>query len=71
MPNNDEKLKKITITRGVVFSREARGIYDVIDVDDSNRSEAENLIRAGKAVAGEVKKPSTETNKVVGGLDRK
>lgn len=64
----EDKLSKITITRGVVFDKAPRNEGDVIDVGDDTRIAAEVLIRSGKAVAGEVKKAAS-ANKAVGTAD--
>jgi ACT domain-containing protein len=68
MADKDE-LKKITITRGVVFDKEIYEAGAIIDVTDGNRAAARNLILSGKAVEGDVKKTVGSPNKQVGSTD--
>jgi chromosome condensin MukBEF MukE localization factor len=68
MADKDE-LKKITITRSVVFDKAICEAGAVVDVTDDNRAAARNLIRSGKAVEGEIKKPAGSPNKQVGSTD--
>jgi chromosome condensin MukBEF MukE localization factor len=65
----EDNLKKITITRGVVFDKEICEAGAVVAVTDDNRVAAHNLIRSGKAVEGVVKKVEASPNKQVGAAD--